>query len=178
MEWLNSHVEYWHWFVFGAILVITEVFAPGFVFLWFGLSAIVVAVLAKLIGLTFTMQLFLWAVLSLLSVAFLRKLMIKTEMQLFLWAVLSLLSVAFLRKLMIKTESTLENTPKTQQMFVSQIGLVTATNAGKTVGMLRFPSPIHGDDQWSFICDEDLVAGEKAIVESVSNGSLIVKKYQ
>jgi len=153
MEWLNSHVEYWHWFVFGAILVITEVFAPGFVFLWFGLSAIVVAVLAKLIGLTFTMQLFLWAVLSLLS-------------------------VAFLRKLMIKTESTLENTPKTQQMFVSQIGLVTATNAGKTVGMLRFPSPIHGDDQWSFICDEDLVAGEKAIVESVSNGSLIVKKYQ
>jgi len=153
MEWLNSHVEYWHWFVFGAILVITEVFAPGLVFLWFGLSAIVVAVLAKFLGITFTAQVFVWAALSLLS-------------------------VVFLRRFMVKSEGILDDTPKTQQMFVSQVGMVTTTNAGKSEGILRFPSPISGDDQWSFSCDEALGVGEKAMVECVLNGLLIVKKYQ
>jgi len=79
---------------------------------------------------------------------------------------------------MIKQEGVLDNTAKTRQMFISQVGLVTTTNAGKAGGMLRFPSPIAGDDQWAFVCEDELVVGEKAIVEGVSKGTLIVKKYQ
>lgn len=35
-------VEYWHWIVFGAVLLILEMLVPGAIFMWFGAGAILV----------------------------------------------------------------------------------------------------------------------------------------
>ena len=56
---------YWHWLIFGMLLMIAELFIPSFTIFWFGLGALMVAlVLWPLPGMTFAWQLFVWAMAS------------------------------------------------------------------------------------------------------------------
>jgi len=72
-EFLAS-LEFWHWLVLGVGLVIIEVFAPGAVFLWLGISAGIVGVVLWLIpGLDWEYQLLLFAILSVASVVVARR---------------------------------------------------------------------------------------------------------
>lgn len=66
MEFLTEMV-YWHWLVFGLILLILEMFAPGAILLWFGVAALFVGVLQLLFGELLTPQ-FQWLIFSILSV--------------------------------------------------------------------------------------------------------------
>ncbi|BBO87430.1 NfeD family protein [Desulfosarcina ovata] len=62
---MHVNVEYWHWLVFGMILIMVEIFIPSFTIFWFGLGAILVSglmLMAK--GLSFSSQLFVWAIAS------------------------------------------------------------------------------------------------------------------
>ena len=45
IEWMNTQVEYWHWLVFGMILIVSEIFVTSFILMWFGLSAVVLAII-------------------------------------------------------------------------------------------------------------------------------------
>jgi membrane protein implicated in regulation of membrane protease activity len=40
-----DQMSYWHWFAFGAILMIVEIVTPTFYFLWIGIAAALVGVL-------------------------------------------------------------------------------------------------------------------------------------
>ena len=56
---------YWHWFAAGVALLIVEMFLPtGFVLMWMGISAIVVGVIAWLVPTPWTLEVMLFAVLS------------------------------------------------------------------------------------------------------------------
>ncbi len=60
---------YYYWFIAALILTLIEILTPGFVILWFGVSAAIVAVL-DLLGLHDTVwQVLIWIALSLLMVA-------------------------------------------------------------------------------------------------------------
>ena len=48
MEWLTDWGA-WHWLILGFVLLIAEILVPGVFLLWWGLSAIVIAVITKLI---------------------------------------------------------------------------------------------------------------------------------
>ena len=48
MEWLTDW-GVWHWLILGFFLLIAEILVPGVFLLWWGLSAIVIAVITKLI---------------------------------------------------------------------------------------------------------------------------------
>ncbi len=48
MNELFSQIEPWHWMTFGFVLLILEMLAPATLFLWMGVSAIVVSVIAWL----------------------------------------------------------------------------------------------------------------------------------
>lgn len=37
---LFEHIHYWHWLIFGVALLILEMFTPGAVFMWLGISAL------------------------------------------------------------------------------------------------------------------------------------------
>ncbi|PIE20616.1 MAG: hypothetical protein CSA61_01660 [Neptuniibacter caesariensis] len=152
MEWLDTHVVYWHWFVLGALLIILEAFAPGFIFLWFGISAAVIALLASYFDLTFTAQLLIWSALSLFSIFFMRM---------------------YIRK----KDSLDYNRGNAEKELISQIGIVIVTNVGKDFGVLRFPSPVFGEDQWEFECEDDLDAGDKVIVTAILDNRLTVHKH-
>ena len=61
--------DFWHWWILALALIIAETFLPGTFFLWMGVSALVMGVLAWLIpAMGWEMQVMLFAVLSLISI--------------------------------------------------------------------------------------------------------------
>ncbi len=42
---MEFKILYWYWLVFGMLLIIAEIFIPSFTVLWFGLGAIIVALI-------------------------------------------------------------------------------------------------------------------------------------
>lgn len=65
----------WSWVVLGLILLGLEIIAPGTVFLWFGISAIAVGIVALLFGFSWQVHVALFLVLSLVTLLIGRKLM-------------------------------------------------------------------------------------------------------
>ena len=61
--------EYWHWWVFGIVLIILELFAPGAFFMWLGIAAGVVGfIMLVMPDMTWQTQWILFAVLSVVSI--------------------------------------------------------------------------------------------------------------
>ncbi len=61
--------DFWHWWILALGLIILETVLPGTFFLWMGISAIVLGLLAWLIpAMSWEMQLMLFAILSLVSI--------------------------------------------------------------------------------------------------------------
>lgn len=65
----------WSWFVLGLFLLGLEILAPGTIFLWFGLSALVVGVVSLLFDFAWQVDVGLFLVLSLASLLIGRRLM-------------------------------------------------------------------------------------------------------
>jgi membrane protein implicated in regulation of membrane protease activity len=62
-------MTFWHWLVFGAILMALEIMVMGMFLLWIGLSAIVVgAIMFVFPSLSWPVAISVWAVLSVASV--------------------------------------------------------------------------------------------------------------
>jgi len=75
---LFEHIEYWHWWVFGIVLIILELFVPGAFFLWLGISAAVVGFLMLLMpDMTWQYQWLIFAVFSVVSIVLWRQFMLK-----------------------------------------------------------------------------------------------------
>lgn len=67
----------WNWWIVGLILIGLEVLAPGTVFLWFGISAILVGTLALFVDLSWQTSLIIFLVLSFVTLIAGRYLMSK-----------------------------------------------------------------------------------------------------
>ncbi len=64
-----SNMTFWHWFIFGGLLMITEMLVPSTLFLWPGVSALIVGVLKLIVPtLTWPVAISIWAVLSVVTV--------------------------------------------------------------------------------------------------------------
>ena len=66
---LNETVLWWHWVVFGILLLIMEMTTGTFFMLGLGVAAIVVGILDTLLSTSFTVELSIWMVLSILAIA-------------------------------------------------------------------------------------------------------------
>lgn len=56
------------WFTIGIVLIILEMILPGIFLMWFGLSALIVGIVALIIPIPLNLELILFAVLSVASV--------------------------------------------------------------------------------------------------------------
>jgi len=64
-----ANAQYWHWAVAGLVLLILEMFAPGAIFMWLGIAALVVsAILALIPSLIWEIQWVIFAILSIVSI--------------------------------------------------------------------------------------------------------------
>ena len=54
-------------------------------------------------------------------------------------------------------------------------GLVVKAPLQHHRGVVRFSTPLLGSDEWSFICDQGVVAGDRVVVKDISGNTLIVE---
>ncbi len=144
---------YWHWIVFGIVLILAEIFLMSFTVLWFGAAAVVVGVLLLLWpSLVLPVQLVVWALMS---------------------GVMAWAWFKYLKPLSVdKTKAGLS-----REAIVGEVGQVLRLPLDDERGVLRFPAPVLGDDEWLFICEETLVKGDRVRVVDVAGNALIVVKH-
>ncbi len=149
---MHITVQYWHWLVFGMILIMAEIFIPSFTIFWFGLGGLVVGGLTLLFpGTGFTRQLLVWAIASCGFT--------------FLW-------FKFIRPRM--TDRTRAGISR--EAAIGETGqVIREPNRGRR-GMVRFAIPLLGSEEWPFICDSAVFAGDRVTVTEFSGNALVVKK--
>lgn len=150
---MDIGVQYWHWLVFGMVLIMAEIFVPSFTIFWFGLGAIVVAGLLLLVAdIGFTWQLFTWAIASCIFT--------------FLW-------FKFIRPMM--TDRTRAGISR--EAVIGEIGRVIRIPAQEQRGVVRFTIPLLGSEEWPFICDSAVAVGDRVSVVEISGNTLVVQKH-
>lgn len=150
IEWLNTQVAYWHWIVLGLLLAGLEIFLPSFVLIWFGSAALCVGLLMLLVPMSLTAQLLVWVVLSLATLVVWQK-FVAPRMR----------------------DRTLAGLSR--EAIIGQTGIVIRHDAGSGRGLLKFPAPILGSDEWNFIFDGKLASGDRVTVTDLSGNAVIVR---
>jgi len=147
---MKFQIAYWHWLVFGMLLIISEIFIPSFTIVWFGLAAIVVAGLMLLQpGLSLTWQLFIWALASCAMT--------------FLW-------FKYIRPRMVdRTHAGIA-----RESLLGQTGQVIQAPVEGRNGVMRFAVPMLGSDEWAFFCSEPVAPGDRVVVKEISGNTLVV----
>ena len=125
---------------------------PSFTVLVFGLVAVVVAAFLALVpSLSLGWQLFILTIFSVVFAAGWFK---------------------FLRPKMIdRTKAGI-----TQEAIAGETGMVIKAPSEASRGHVRFTTPILGDDEWEFICEDPVVVGDKVMIKEASGNTLVVNK--
>jgi membrane protein implicated in regulation of membrane protease activity len=154
LDTLNETVLYWHWIAFGIVIVAIEAMLPNFVLIWFGLSGVIVGLILWIVpSLSFTWQLFFWAFFSTILIALWFK---------FIRPTLRDRSTSGIAAASVNGESGI---------------VIKAPDAGMS-GVVRFTTPLLGEDEWEYISDEEIALGDRVYVKNISGNSLIVSKVQ
>lgn len=142
----------WHWLVMGVALVILEMFVPTFALLWFGVSAMVVALLLWLLpGLGLTGQVLIWLGLS---------------------SLLCLLWFKWLKPRM--THRSIAD-DVSREAIVGQIGLLIVAPLTDRAGMVRFAVPHLGSTEWPCRSLSALAVGDRVQVVDILGNELLVR---
>lgn len=145
-------IEPWHWFIFGLILMIVEMFVPTFATLWFGAGAVVVALLAWLLPISFFVEILIWLVLSIVFMV--------------AW-------FKFIKPLSVdRTKAGLGGS-----IIIGETGMIVVKPTPDQLGRVRFSVPIVGADEW--LCrtrDEPVEVGDRVRVTEIIGNELIVTK--
>lgn len=151
IDYLNTHITYWHWIVLGIFLAAGEMFAPSFIMLLLGVAAIFVGIISYAVELPFSTQLIFWLILSGIN------------------------TIAWFKFVMprIKTKSL---SGMAREEAVGAIGMVVSFDQVQQKGRVRFTVPLLGQSEWSIISNDILEAGDTVRVTGISGNALIVDK--
>jgi hypothetical protein len=145
-------LAYWHWLVFGMLLIVFEIFVPSFTALWFGLGALIIGVLMLVEpGITLLWQMVVWLAASIF----------------FTWA-----WFRFFKR--IAPDRT--NAGLAREAIVGETAHVIRAPHDSVRGRLRFTTPKLGSDEWEFICEQPVGIGDRVAVKDVSGNTLIVTR--
>ncbi|MCH9814472.1 MAG: NfeD family protein [Epsilonproteobacteria bacterium] len=148
VEFLSANLLWWHWIVLGLILVVSEIFAPLFIVLWFGIAAILVGLIDLGLGTSFVVELGLWILFSVIFLA--------------LWFI-------FFK------EKTVSKSGQSDFTLGTNGTVIQAIHPSKK-GKVRFDAPVLGSSEWFAIADEIINEGETIHIIDVNGQLLKVKK--
>ncbi|MDD3028744.1 MAG: NfeD family protein [Alphaproteobacteria bacterium] len=138
---------WYHWAVFGVLLVLGELAVPAFVLLWFGLGALGVAgIMALAPEASFVVQLLLWVALSVALVV--------------LWFKV------------FEPQRNKSFSGQASAGVLGETGLLVSDIEPFGKAKVRFQTPLLGADVWECVADEKIGAGSRVKVISVE-GSLL-----
>ncbi|MFA5591996.1 MAG: NfeD family protein [Micavibrio sp.] len=148
MDFMND-LAYWHWLVFGLVLVILEIFVPAAIFLWPGIAALITAAIA------FMLPDAPWTVLVLV------------------WAFFSV-ALAFGWQVYKKLYKRPEQHPTINRRGEQYVGrhFTLPSDIVNSHGEIRAD-----DTRWRIVCDHDLPAGTKITVTAVEGTTLRVEEF-
>ncbi|MDE4519427.1 NfeD family protein [Moraxella catarrhalis] len=141
----------WHWAVIGMLLMIGELFIPSFAMLWFGVAALVTALL-------------LWAVpMGLLS-------------QVVIWLGLSIVACILWFRLIQPRIKTRTKAGLGGSVIVGEIGMIVSPVLTNGLGVVRFSVPKVGAAEWACrtLDGRPIEVGTRVIVTAVMGNELIV----
>jgi hypothetical protein len=149
---MEFEIIWWQWVVLGIGLTILEIFLPSFISLWFGLGAIIVGLIAWLLPQTSTaVQVLIWIIASAIFVVF--------------W-------FRFFKPRMVdKTKAGVS-----RDAAIGEIGHVIKAPVEGRRGVVRFSLPVLSEDEWPFICESQVNAGDKVAIKDFSGNALVVVK--
>jgi len=144
-------IEWWYWLVGGVLLILLELVIPSFFVLWFGLGAVLVALLMLLAGdLSLTTQLLVWAAASVAMV------------------------ILWFKVFRPDQHKTLVGTA--DGAVIGEVGLLVGAVEPFQRGKVRFQRPILGAEEWACMADAAIAAGERVKVVSVEGNYVKVTK--
>ena len=73
LDFLANIVLWWHWIIFGLILLILEIFTSTFIMLGLGIGAVIVGVADLIFILSLNKELFIWSIFSIIIIIILFK---------------------------------------------------------------------------------------------------------
>ena len=73
LEFLASELLWWHWIIFGLLLLIIEIFTGTFIMLGLGISATIVGVADLILILSLNRELLIWSIISIVTITILFK---------------------------------------------------------------------------------------------------------
>lgn len=144
------NLEWWHWAVGGIVLILLELAIPAFFVIWFGLGALLVALILLAFDLSLTAQLALW---MLASIA---------------------MTVLWFKVFDPRRHKTLAGTAAGE--VIGEVGLLVGAIEPYGRGKVRFQRPILGSDEWSCLAETAIPAGERVRVVAIEGSFLKVAK--
>lgn len=140
----------WTWGMIGLALLALEMATGTFYVLWFGVAAIILAVLTWLMpGMSVAVQLFLFAILSIGS--------------LFIW------------RTYYKKTSSDSRIGQAQGEEIGRVGIIIEPVSTTLNGRIQFTQGVMGSREWVAVANEPIEAGTQAEVIAVEGNSLRVK---
>ncbi len=141
---INETVLWWNWIVFGIALLILDMTMGTFFILGLGVAAIIVGIIDTFVGTSFTVELTIWMILSILAIA-----------AWFKW----------FREPPI-TESGQSN------YRLDTLGVVMEDIQPHSRGKVTFDTPVLGNTSWHAISKVDIDKGTRVQIVQI-NGQLI-----
>ena len=143
---------YWHWLALGAALVVLEIFIPSFTIFWFGLGAIVVGlVMLAAPDMGLGIQILIWGASS---------------------AIFALGWFKYFKPRMLDRTSA----GIAREAAIGESGQVIKAPMGDQRGVVRFATPVIGNDEWEFISENEVSLGDRVFIKEISGNTLIVIK--
>jgi len=147
MNWESPEVI---WFVVGLVLILLEFAIPGLITVFFGIGAWIVALICLFVPLPLNTQLFIFIILSILSLVFLRK---------------------WFRKLFVRRLETVQTTGyDLEDDITGQEAVVVARITPKKHGRVEFRG-----STWNAEARETIAAGRMVKIIGKKNITLIVE---
>lgn len=142
----------WLWAILGLVLLGAEMASTTFYLFWFGVAALATALLV-------------WLIPS-----------ISIKVQIFLFAVVSLLLILTWRQFFKKNDSDLR-VGQSRGDEIGRIGTIIETVTPKQNGKIQFPQGVMGSREWTAIADETLEISADAAIIAIEGNALRVKRH-
>ena len=144
LEFLSTNLLWWHWIAFGLLVLTLETFSGTFLMLGLGAAAIVVGVTDVLFPMNIEMQLTVWLILSVMTIAWWFKYM---------------------------TDNAIDKTGQSNYTLETQ-GVVTKAIEANSRGEVKFDLPVLGNTTWIATSKEKLPINSRVKIIEVK-GQLI-----
>lgn len=144
-------LEPWHWLVFGLLLMTAEMFIPTFFMLWFGVGAVLTAVIGFIVPLSPSGSVVIWLMLSLVFIA--------------VW-------FKFI-------QPNFKNRTKAglgASVIIGETGMLVRLPTSTQAGMVRFATPKAGASEWACRSTDSLTVGDRVVIVDIIGNELLVKR--